>query len=597
MRVAVLLCLLALSGLALADVYMHNPRGSNNRLNGNGQNRANNNRMCDTQNNAKGGYCWGPPLYYYVGSHLMVEWTNQHACAQPKVICNIVLQYMCGELVRDGATTDTIPDDAGQYNQKVAPNPLTAAEDVLDISEPVYLYGMHESYQYYQDCKARERNRGLFAADQNLGNRRSARHTRQDRNGERNGFECPEERDYYPYWHPTPWKDIAVLVSDTARCDYFQQQSQNVLAKNRCSDPRFNNRIQCEEGGGKWEKVAAWGIDPPECKMAPWTRTNHLGNTMNGYASSYNWTIPDDPNKNCVLRLRYNISTADYQGWPENFLNSSFNDELSPVRQDAIVSYYGKLYEMALNTDQYGRTFQDRSHVFEIRERPSDIPSSARIWNLNVRGKRGNIVQVYPAVEYDFVPNRLHTRVGDYVHFQWTGCDTNPANNDGEGTRQTDRSNIAQMAGQARNYPRERMENTIFDTDEWMDIMAFSNQKNCLSYTELAAQNNNNQNAIEQDVRNCMKLNAGPTYIDGGLHQMNKTGYFDYFCTRNNNFSNRSQKGALFVDELLPGWSEAVIIGSSSVVATGAVTGGLIMYAQSHPASALAGILGKMAFL
>jgi len=35
------------------DVYGHNPRFSNNRLNETGQNRNNNNRLMDTQNNAK----------------------------------------------------------------------------------------------------------------------------------------------------------------------------------------------------------------------------------------------------------------------------------------------------------------------------------------------------------------------------------------------------------------------------------------------------------------------------------------------------------------------------------------------------------------
>merc|ERR1719498_1860604 len=105
--------------LAYADVYLHNPRGSNNRLNGAGQNVQNNARLMDTQNNDKGGYCWGPPLYYYVGSHLMIEWTNQHACHNPKVHCNIVIQYMCGKEVRDGTETTTIPDNENQYNAKV----------------------------------------------------------------------------------------------------------------------------------------------------------------------------------------------------------------------------------------------------------------------------------------------------------------------------------------------------------------------------------------------------------------------------------------------------------------------------------------------
>lgn len=47
---------LALVGTAVADVYMHNPRGSNDRLNEQSANRDNDARLFNSQNNNRGGY-------------------------------------------------------------------------------------------------------------------------------------------------------------------------------------------------------------------------------------------------------------------------------------------------------------------------------------------------------------------------------------------------------------------------------------------------------------------------------------------------------------------------------------------------------------
>jgi len=62
----------------------------------------------------------------------------------------------------------------------------------------------------------------------------------------------------------------------------------------------------------------------------------------------------------------------------------------------------------------------------------------------------------------------------------------------------------------------------------------------CLTQTQLDAISN--QDVADFHPLNCAKLNAKPyPYFDGGLIFMRKSGWFPYFSSRNNNFSNRQQ--------------------------------------------------------
>lgn len=593
-KLAFVLCAVS---LAMGDVYMHSLRGSNNRLDESNRNRANANRMFDSQNNNKGGYNVNTnPMYYYAGSILNIEWTNQHGCGDDDINqCQIVLQYMCdegttGNGIRDGQSTNRIDSDY--------PNN--------------YARGRHESGEYYTECSVRERNKGLFTADQSL-NSDTAEYTRQNTNGATYGFECPEERDYYPYWHPTPWIDVAVMTTHSdmvmdgsytyttyeegdTLCDMYEKESQNTLDKGHCIGSRganhpageatgamYNNQASCEANAqpkvdDNGEPVVeddkpvmdlTWVVDgahnkdypfiqKPECMAAPWSRYNHLGNGIDGYALNYDWKLPRfTEDMTCAFRLRYNMSTNDYNPWTTF---SESNDDLSVIEDNPEDVELGTStdslqFNININTDQAGRTFQDRSHTFHIRANPPQD----NIINLNVKGQRGNIVQNYPSVEYDFTPNKLEVPVGVMIHRQLAGSLTSP-NGAGQGTDGQDKSNFVQIDDLSRNYPTNYLNQTMIagkdgalgwdgmtGTQQWATLGQFDDE-----------------------------LDGALPYQDFGLMAYNKAKTIDYMSSRTNNFSNRSQKGRIVVtqeSDSTPEWQKALIIASIVIGSAGAVAG------------------------
>ena len=632
------------------------------------------------------------PITYVSGSELEIKWTDQHGCGDnPSTHCTVVLQYACENTMpglRDGFPTGGTQDqpDGGNYNPayrqgtfqnngqnqdgtNTIPDDLTGAgcvaketgdfsvvgifqDDNHGTCDPCPLnyngeqltdeeaelaeaceFGMNEDYFWYNvDCKGRQRNKGLYIADRDL-NGDSARHTRQNPNGNRRGLECPEERDYYPYWHPTQWIDMAVLVSDESWCPYYVGQSQNTNDRFYCyiDGAGQNNEAPideqtCNAEQGTWTKVDSFqtmypdmAITEPDCALASFTEQNHLGFTRDvADYSSYTWTIPEVlEDMQCVVRIRYNISTGDY-GSMDGFTvdadtgaletevfssmyncpeetndgnNNNANDEnvaaqTVPGAVSTTSGCYGNLeagefprynrpyvnmfsnedasdLAIALNTDQSGRTFQDRSYIFNVGPRPDGVSESATIYNLNVMGKRGNIVQAYPAIEYAFVPFTLEPAQYDYMHIQFHGSDFNTERNpnNGEGWKFSDRSNMVEVVNENVQFPIHENNAGFFEENGWVYEMALLGQDQILldkseagvtPFTCLKAYQLDDADDYQNNPRACNKLNSAPnTFQPGdqmGLMQVQvSSGTYSFVSTRNNNFSNRSQKMSISV--------------------------------------------------
>jgi len=717
---AIVLCLIR--GQVNADVFMHNPRGSNNRNCETDQILRNSNRLFDSQNNAAGGYacprawpfaCYKletesarascnqqnsaqpnddifglnladndgvldaqgtrtQKMYYYEGSVLPIQWTQGHGCGEGSgTHCDIIIQYACEDTLSDdcgepGSGNVCGPRDGVPITNDITERGNALYQNLLDLSFtnvnrrerdnvasstiPVSTannaqsdprFGRHEPLQYYIKCSLRERNKGLWTADQTV--REDARGTRQSPNGDRYGYECPEEKSYYPYWQPSPWKDIAILTDRVERCAWLTAESQNVKEKFECVCPTCaslsilvpNNAIGCGLVNGTWVTVPSHNISAPYCGPAPTTADNQLGSAST-YSTlpSFNWTIPSNlpAGQACVLRIRYNITTGDLIPGTNlaasESATSALNGINSPLQDrqknefwvykgfEEIQDFPSARLGLAINTNQYGRLFQDRSHVFEIRKAPTTGECyGKRIHNLNVRGKRGNIVQVFPAVEYNFVPGELSISENDCVHVQWTGSDYNPARNANDAyggppyptnlnNGGADRSNMVQIQKLDDNLfvtsldgnftmfntSRARKINLAFigqpyqDPNECMTIEAIANLSNQARNTfptppTFLDQNQNfldDNNDRDRYWKNCGKLSHALTpYFDGGLFLPGPVGTYTYMNTRSNSFGNRALKGVLKVLSAAtstPSASPTLTTNAPSVAVTGSPT-------------------------
>ena len=201
--------------------------------------------------------------------------------------------------------------------------------------------------------------------------------------------------------------------------------------------------------------------------------------------------------------------------------------------------------------------------------------------------------------------------MNDMVHFQWVGSDYNPRRgcNNAEGgppdantfstdananlNSRADRSNLVFMDYMGNNVPRdytgdttnmtytEKLAlsketllsfapcyNSTIDSQDTADLcyetmirIAYLNQQSDMGSMTLRANNkcltedeineitsNSGEDTAKNHPLNCAKMNAKPfPYFDGGIMFMKKSGWFPFFSTRNNNFSNRQHNGVLCV--------------------------------------------------
>jgi hypothetical protein len=174
----------------------------------------------------------------------------------------------------------------------------------------------------------------------------------------------------------------------------------------------------------------------------------------------------------------------------------------------------------------------------------------------------------------------------DYVHFQWTGSNTNPDNNAGQGRQGSDRHNV--VALRAKNYEEPPVSGQHTDNEIGMPFgtHTFGHYGNSYpahldDWSFLGFGREDMQhlaiNSPNQFGGELSELDDSGTYFDLGIRRCGTAstiGKYHYLCTRNNNFSNRSQQAKVEVSSsavtyaMLSNARTSISVGAATLITT-----------------------------
>lgn len=334
---------------------------------------------------------------------------------------------------------------------------------------------------------------------------------------------------------------------------------------------------------------------------------------------TFNWKIPQfysQKSKNCVIRVRHfqtaKIDTIDdlpttsaasfidlsSENFGAKIYLAKFSSSVNKISNNLTLENRRTLRSMQKDKRLAPRVvFQDRSHIFKLRPRPENQKlQETDIHVISVRGKRGNIVQTFPAVEYDYVPTVLNIKNGQAVQFVWTGSNhhdnKNSQGNDGQtnaagnGQGDTDRNNVMQIfaeknsrnpyqIGGKSNFPVPFENGTLFGVKAknqylWAPPGFYADPKNSDNGCAIQGESISNPEFTNKQAfighatsgymwcgtgENCgnnqgnlktvLQLNTCPPNFVGPVFIPEDNRTFNFASTRNNDFSNRSQKGQI----------------------------------------------------